>query len=517
MKKRKLLLSLASVSAFTVPVLSAKCGNTENWKFFEETDMKDVNGNVVKAKDADGNEITRKTITTLADIKSNPEFKIGDHAYKDADKKEVFRTMFITDEGSVTDESFNQSGLEAVHKLSYELGINKKARSVGEGLNQYSEPGKGELEASYKNAIDEGYKYIVVCGFYHTSSLKTLFLDKDYYEKIVKDDIKFILIDDNPIKTTADLEAAKTRAEKLEKQASRTEEEEKELKGLKTEIEFTEKAQKYIIPALFTTARAGYMAGYGLGKYFEKKYPKDEDAAKRTIGAFGGIPWPAVSDFITGLFHGIIDSNEEIKKAGGKATTTSLKEDINLNSGFEVNQKAEQAIEAIKTSTAWFPVAGSLTVKAKEDQLADSTAGHKFLIGVDADQAKSMPEGRFFTSVLKQIGQAVYNILGNLYTYGNLSKMPQYAEWDTKRELGAFGYSTDNPLEQYVGVAKAHLLKDEDDKLAQESLDAAIKYYKENLTEIEKRVETRKKEVTTKEFPQWFSDYTNYLAKKTKE
>nr|WP_307936236.1 hypothetical protein [Mycoplasmopsis bovis] len=92
------------------------------------------------------------------------------------------------------DESFNQSGWEAVHKISYELGLDKAQVSGNKNLrNKVYEPKKGELASSYKNAIDSSFRYIVLCGFTHKAALYGL--EPEYIKKIKDNNIVFITVD----------------------------------------------------------------------------------------------------------------------------------------------------------------------------------------------------------------------------------------------------------------------------------------------------------------------------------
>ncbi|WP_027334672.1 BMP family ABC transporter substrate-binding protein [Mycoplasmopsis felifaucium] len=453
---KKILLGLAPVATLAPVAMTVSCGETD--EFFKEGQMKDANGQVVEG---------RKSISTLGHIASNPSFKL-------ADNQKNNKTVFITDEGTVEDKSFNQSGWEAVHKLSYELGLDiAKSKGNKKLFNSYRQPEAGKLLPTYEQVIGSGqYKYIVLCGFTHGKPLETAFKNEKLLKLIEEKGMIFICVDFAPSSDDA------TTAEKL---------------------------KKHSISVMFDTAVAGYMAGYGLANYFAEKYPTD--AAKRTIGAFGGIPWPAVSDFIIGTFAGI----EEANKANAGKTTHSINTRINLDSGFESgSQKSSQAINEIKAAQAWYPVAGSLSVQASK--LLDSD---RFLIGVDADQAVSLTNVRIYTSVMKLVGQAIYNILGNLYTYGDVSKIPKLATWATDHTAKMFGYNVQDATQRYVNVAPAHLLNAENDKLAEKSLNAAVAYYQANASTINSTLaglQERFKPSTGIAYPAIFQQVTDGLA-----
>nr|WP_307910393.1 hypothetical protein [Mycoplasmopsis bovis] len=92
--------------------------------------------------------------------------------------------------------------------------------------------------------------------------------------------------------------------------------------------------QGRLIPVIFDTKQAAYIAGRALADYFSKIYKDNPE--KRTIGAFGGIPWPAVSDFIAGTFQGIIDWNKEHPEAKTKSLNNTIELKTSFTSGEPV-------------------------------------------------------------------------------------------------------------------------------------------------------------------------------------
>ncbi|MCE6114897.1 BMP family ABC transporter substrate-binding protein [Mycoplasmopsis agalactiae] len=465
MKKNKFYLFLGAAPVLSVPLVAASCGD----KYFKETEVDGV-----------------KTISTLAHITSRKGLKLREGLTVENAPK----ATFITDEGSVHDESFNQSGWEAVHKVSYELGLDKAQVSGNKNLrNKVYEPKKGQLLEAYKNAIDSGFRYIVLCGFTHQASL--VGLDENYIKKIKDNNIIFITVDFNLF--TEDEANVKTFINKI--------------------------GEGHLVPVIFDTKQAAYIAGRALADYFSQVYK--EQPEKRTIGAFGGIPWPAVSDFIAGTFQGIIDWNKEHPE--GK--TKSLNETIELNTLFTSGTpQATTAINSVVKATASYPVAGSLsTDTAKEiKKLADKD---KFIIGVDADQKNALKGHRIFTSVMKLIGQAVYNILADLYSKGEnqLDLQPEFKIGKKDGTPTVFGYG-DTEDKQYVGVATSGLLDDKNDEIANKALKDATEHYVKNKTQIQetlkKQMETAKKALGTK-FPSdpggQFQKMVDWLASETRK
>nr|WP_235750740.1 BMP family ABC transporter substrate-binding protein [Mycoplasmopsis agalactiae] len=432
----------------------------------------------------DGN---TKTITTLANIKSQDNLKLR----SGLNTENAPKTAFIAGGGSVYDESFNQSAWEAVHKISYELGLDK-AKAIGnkELWNKSFEPGWDQLTEVYKNAIDVGFKYIVLYGFMHQTPLVDL--DDNYIKKIKDNNIVFITVDFDVLQLSDDKSKA-----------------------------FTQKiGEGHLIPVIFDVKQAAYIAGRALADYFSQVY-KDQPE-KRTIGAFGGVPYPAVSDFIAGTFQGIIDWNKEHPEA----KTKSLNETIELNTLFTSGApRATTAINSVVKATAAYPVAGSLsTDTAKEiKKMADKD---KFIIGVDEEQKNKLKGHRIFTSVMKLIGQAVYNILADLYTKGesNITLQPGFEIGKKNGTPLPYGYG-DSETEKYVGVATSGLLDDISDELANKSLKNAIAYYENHKSEIQERLknqeETVKKELkdqfNTTHIGDKFQKVIDWLAAETRK
>nr|WP_307921896.1 hypothetical protein [Mycoplasmopsis bovis] len=109
------------------------------------------------------------------------------------------------------------------------------------------------------------------------------------------------------------------------------------------------------------------------------------------------------------------------------------------------------------------------------------------MIGVDADQKNALKGHRIFTSVMKLIGQAVYNVLADLYSKGenNLSLQPGFEIGKKNGEAKVFGYG-DSEASKYVGVATSGLLDSKNDEIANKALEEATKYYESKRTEIQK-------------------------------
>ncbi|NES52633.1 BMP family ABC transporter substrate-binding protein, partial [Escherichia coli] len=134
-------------------------------------------------------------------------------------------------------------------------------------------------------------------------------------------------------------------------------------------------------------------------------------------------------------------------------------ETIELNTLFTSGaSQATTAINSAVKATAAYPVAGSLSIDTAKEikKIADKD---KFIIGVDADQKNALKGHRIFTSVMKLIGQAVYNILADLYSKGE-NQLDLQSGFEIGKKNGiptVFGYG-DTEDKQYVGIATSGLL-----------------------------------------------------------
>ncbi|WPB50489.1 BMP family ABC transporter substrate-binding protein [Metamycoplasma subdolum] len=448
----KILLAVSAPLAVATPLVAMSCGKDKN-------DYKVI--------EVDG----VKTLETLAEIHSIKGLKLPEGMTKE----NAPRAIFITDEGTINDKSFNQSGWEAVNKVSFELGINTAKKD--ELINKYIEVEKGKLETSYKQAIDEGFRYIVLCGFTHEASLTKLLTDAVYKKKIVDNKIIFICV----YFPGTDLQKA--------------------IPG-------------QILPVIFNTRTAEFMAGQATANYLAEKYPGKDNKNKRTVGAFGGIVWPAVSDFIVGFYRGIIEAN---KSLGTDDKVYSISAKTELETGFvQGSAEATAAVNGIAKAQVLFPVAGSITIDAVERLRKDGREG-QVVIGVDADQSKAFEDKVFFSSVLKKVGQAIYTTIAELYTKQekNLTFYPGFEAGKTNATALSFGYDPNDSTKAFVGIANAALANEADNTIAQKHIDAAVKYYKENSSAVDKILsnEEDKKLTGAAAGPDFYKTLVNELSK----
>ncbi|WP_249030340.1 BMP family lipoprotein [Tannockella kyphosi] len=164
---------------------------------------------------------------------------------------ETYEIALVTDEGTITDESFNQSAWEAVVAFGDEYGVTYK----------YYEPLEFDTAgytSSIEEAIDNGAKVIVCPGYKFADAVGQAQYDYP--------DVNFILIDSTPT-----------------------------LEGEECDIE----SNLYCVTYL--EQQAGYLAGYAaVVEGFTE------------IGFMGGIALPAVVNFGYGYVQGAADAAEEL-------------------------------------------------------------------------------------------------------------------------------------------------------------------------------------------------------------
>ena len=341
----------------------------------------------------------------VADVKENSKFKLEN-------TQSVPKMAVITDGGDLNDKSFNQSAWEGLLKIANQNKL---------GLDKYDifEVAGSDFSAAYNAALAGGYKYWVLPGFMHQAAIK------DFYAKnktaMEKAGVTLIALD-------FDLKGANI----------------PEGRGISLN---------------FKTKEGGFMAGYAAAKFLSSNTNEKD----RTASTFGGGDFPGVTDFNEGFLKGIQQWNSEQTDSSKKIKITD--EVIALDSGFAPNDKMNSVINAVlaKNPKLVLPVAGPATniMTSKEE------FNTKYAIGVDSDQALTAPKNkeRFFTSILKRIGQAVYDTLGGLLT-NDKSFIGNYEEGKTNSSL------VKGVKDGWVGLTDTHIIGDKQ-KEAEDALNTA--------------------------------------------
>lgn len=288
------------------------------------------------------------------------------------------KTVFITDMGNVQDKSFNQSSYEGYQYLRRAFGLKSFAP-----IQNTSSTAGANLDDFYDKALKDGYKIWVVCGFQHSTAIKSFYNKKNLKDKgIVVVGIDVDLNSDENVKGSI-------------------------VPGI---------PQGYSISLQYKTQEGGYVVGYAAASYLAEKY-KDK-AEQRILNTFGGAAFQGVTDFIYGFLKGIYKYNVDEKN--DKKVSLYPKSKVDLNSGFISGPVLSGVVESQLSGKAkiYFPVAGPgtsvlLGLLSKKTDQKDS-----LVIGVDVNQSVSLSDyvGRFFSSVEKKIGQSVYDVLKFLYS-----------------------------------------------------------------------------------------------------
>lgn len=164
---------------------------------------------------------------------------------------EEYEIAMITDSGSVTDKSFNQSAYEGVKEFSKKNNLTYKYYAP-------KDTDKAGLLETVGDAVDNGAKIIVTPGFNFATAI---------YEAQEKyPDVKFICIDYEPADEKGNVKVADN-----------------------------------TICYLFQEHESGYMAGYAAVK---EGYTK--------LGFVGGMALPAVENYGVGYLKGASDAAQEL-------------------------------------------------------------------------------------------------------------------------------------------------------------------------------------------------------------
>lgn len=174
-----------------------------------------------------------------------------------------------------------------------------------------------------------------------------------------------------------------------------------------------EPALDNVKPILFETDQAAFLAGYVAAG----------TTATGTIGTFGGLNIPPVTIFMDGYLAGANYFNEQtsgdVKVLGWDGKTGSFTDtfDDTTTGTTSAQGMLDQKADII------MPVAGPVGGGA---QVAIADAGDAWFIGVDQDWTKTTPDYSdiILTSVMKNIGAAVFDVIENATTGGTFDNTP---------------------------------------------------------------------------------------------
>ncbi|MDR1710995.1 MAG: BMP family ABC transporter substrate-binding protein [Propionibacteriaceae bacterium] len=153
-------------------------------------------------------------------------------------------------------------------------------------------------------------------------------------------------------------------------------------------------------PLVFKTSDAAFLAGYLAAGY----------SKSGIVGTFGGIAIPSVTIFMDGFADGIAQYNADNGKSVKLLGWDKDKQDGLFTGDFEDESKGQNTTKQFidQGADVVMPVAGPVGNGAAA---AAKAAGDVAIIWVDSDGYETNPTYKdlFLTSVMKQIGPAVYD------------------------------------------------------------------------------------------------------------
>lgn len=241
--------------------------------------------------------------------------------------------------GTLGDKSFFDDAAAGMKRAEAELPVTVKIIELGYDRSKW--------QAGLADAADSGYDVIIAGTFDMTGYITEL---SPQYP-----DVKFIDFDDTP--------------------------------------DFSKCECKNVLGVQYTTAAAGYLAGYAAAKI----------SKSGTLGTILGMEFPTVTDFKTGFDQGAKAANPNVNilnAVAGAFNDPAKGKEIAL---AQINQGADVV----------FPIAGGTGIGSLQ---AVKDSG-KLAVGVDSDQATIFSASDpaqadvIFTSVLKKVGNSLYAAL----------------------------------------------------------------------------------------------------------
>ena len=161
-------------------------------------------------------------------------------------------------------------------------------------------------------------------------------------------------------------------------------------------------------PLLFETAEAGFLAGYASADY----------STSKTLGTFGGLPFPSVTDFMTGYYYGAMqwatDNGAEVTVLGWDPANP---DGGDFMGGFAPNNPEGLAIAKTQIQAGAdviLPVGGNqfTSVQSAIDELNPDAV----MLGVDVDIAAQNPDLAMYilTSIEKRMAVATFDVIKGL-------------------------------------------------------------------------------------------------------
>lgn len=243
--------------------------------------------------------------------------------------------------GTLGDKSFFDSANAGMEKAKAELPVDVKVIELGYDRSKW--------QAGLADATDSGYDVVIAGTFDMTGYIVELAPEYP--------DVKFIDFDDTPDFSACDC--------------------------------------GNVLAVQYTTAAAGYLAGYASAKV----------SKSGVISTIIGMEFPTVTDFKVGFDQGAEAANPDIQilnQVAGTFNDPAKGKEIAL---AQINQGADVV----------FPIAGGTGLGAL--QAVKEAGGGKLAVGVDSDQALIFKDSDpaqaevILTSVEKRVGESLYQQL----------------------------------------------------------------------------------------------------------
>lgn len=175
--------------------------------------------------------------------------------------------------------------------------------------------------------------------------------------------------------------------------------------------------QANLKPIAYSMNQSSFLAGYLAAAY----------STTKTIGTYGGLNIPAVTDFMTGYYNGAkyyeAETGTAVTVLGWNPATPDQGDFVGDFANTGVAQSISEG-QLAAGADVLFPVAGGLFT-ASATAIRDA-GGNAVLLGVDKDIAVTQPElaDITLTSVEKRMTQAVFDVIKELSEGGAFSVDP---------------------------------------------------------------------------------------------
>jgi len=173
-------------------------------------------------------------------------------------------------------------------------------------------------------------------------------------------------------------------------------------------VDSTTEGTSNVKPLLFETAESAFLAGYVAAEY----------STTKTVGTYGGLPFPSVTDFMTGYYFGAkqwgIDNETDVEVLGWDPANP---DGGDFMGGFAPNSPESLGIAKTQIqggADVILPVGGNQFTAVQE--AIDELNPDAVMMGVDVDIAAGNPDlaKYILTSIEKRMAVAVFDVIKGL-------------------------------------------------------------------------------------------------------